>query len=235
MNYKLITHKGGGIFSILVDIALMRLIDLPDAENVFLEVKDNEYNIPRFGFNHIFDQTCDESYQIIEAGFIRAIREPEKSIELSKLKRAINLFKIKDILIEVPPNTLGIHVRIADMNARHGKDYGIKTIDNYFKAIDLVRDNYDHIYVASDNYESIDKIQKRYNNVLCSGSMIRGENERSDTMKVQMDNSGDERFWMEAMTDVMGLSKCKGLVCRTSNFSNAAIIWSDTLTKIYRT
>src|SRR5512133_707753 len=121
MNYKLNLYKGGGIFSLLVDVALPKLITLPDAENVYLQVEENQYNTMKDGFGFIFDQSDDESYQTLDVGFTRGFREPEKSPEFEKLRRAIRLFKPKLLSKKFTGKALGVHVRIYDMNKHHGQ------------------------------------------------------------------------------------------------------------------
>ena len=43
-----------------------------------------------------------------------------------------------------------------------------------------------------------------------------------------------KRFWQESFMEAMTLAQCGGLVCRDSNFSNAAIVFSDTIKQVIR-
>lgn len=240
MNYKLIACGGGGIFSIFMDLIIPNILMLDDIENLYVEVEDNEYNIKPGGFNYVFDQQCDESYKILHCGFKGGWRKKgislgaiESSLFLADIKRVVRKFKIKSSILHClyGSHHLGIHFRGKDMNKLH-PHYGEFSYEDYAKKAREI--NPVSIFVAADNYETLLKFDRDFDNVNYYNRFIRGKDEQDDTMKIQLNNADNERFWKEAFIDMLTLSRCDSLLCRTSSFSNAAIAFSDTITKIYR-
>lgn len=234
MNYKCIAYKGGGIFSILMDLVIPHLYKVNDIENIYIEIQDNEYGCPVNGFDFVFDQVCDESYKVIDCGFIRHVKVDKRVKEICKK------FKIKDKIINsltTFPDSLGVHYRGADMNDKHFK-YGVFGFSDYKKVIpSILKSEYiSALFVASDNLEAIDLITEDFyaDYVYSYRDFIRAKSLEDDTLQIQVENSGSEKHWIEVFTDMITLSRCKSLLCRRSNLSNAAIAFSDTLTKIYR-
>ena len=64
--------------------------------------------------------------------------------------------------------------------------------------------------------------------------MLRGVSEVEDTGHLQAENLSTKKLWEEAFLDMMLLSKCSQLVCRTSNVVNASILFSDTIQSVIR-
>ena len=44
----------------------------------------------------------------------------------------------------------------------------------------------------------------------------------------------NKTFWQESVVEVLTLSKCGGLICTDSNFSNAALLFTDSIAKVRR-
>ena len=65
----------------------------------------------------------------------------------------------------VSGKTLGVHMRLTDMNRCH-QNYGNVFFEDYKAKIDQIlgKHQIDKIFVASDNHESIDKLKKVYSN-----------------------------------------------------------------------
>jgi hypothetical protein len=226
MNYKFITHGGGGIFSILMDLVIPNAYNLPDIENLYLEIQDNEYNCPRDGFNFVLDQYCDYSFKPVHCGFIGHIEVDDRVKEICKKFKLKHKPQLK--------SDLGVHYRGVDMNKQH-PEYGVFTIDDYKNRIDSIITEIkpESMFVASDNDEAAWQFHKWYS---CKfyPDFIRADKLNDDTLQIQVENSCTVRHWEEVFYDMLTLSNCKYLLCRRSNFANASIAFSDILTKIYR-
>lgn len=244
MQYKLITYGGGGIFSIFMDIILPHIWCLDNVEEFNITVKNNQYNPPENCFDYVFDQP-DIQEPVLECMFSRkrggwrkhgiergAI---EDFNELDRLKQCCRKFKIKkeilDKLYGLPDNCLGVHFRGMDMNKRHPK-YGVFTYHHYREMIEQI--NPQSIFIASDNFEVIGNLHKHFNiPILYFSTFIRDKTTQDDTYDTQMRNANNRRYWQEAFIDMLMLSRCSSLLCRVSNFANAAILFSDGI-KVHR-
>lgn len=139
---------------------------------------------------------------------------------------------LKDLNID--KSTLGVHVRLTDMNITHARDYGIASIDDYIKAINDLNHK-GNIFVASDNDESLIKLKKEFGDkILYIDNMIRGKTEIEHVTQLHLDNVKGKDIWLEAFLDMILLSKCGTLICRSSNLANASIIHADNDYKIIR-
>jgi hypothetical protein len=91
------------------------------------------------------------------------------------------------------------------------------------------------IFVASDNYESIEKLIKIYGNQInFVPNMLRVNKEEDNSYEFQIENLSNPSFWIESFLDMILLSKCSTLICRTSNFSNASVCFSNTIEDVIR-
>jgi hypothetical protein len=229
MNYKCIAYKGGGIFSILMDLVIPHLYCYDDIDNVYIEIQENEYGCPQNGFDFVLDQTFDESYKVIHCGFIGHVPIDEK------VKAICKKIKIKEnIRVQAFRSDLGVHFRGGDMDKTH-PEYGIFKYKDYQKRIQSIIDidKPDQIFIASDNHEVNSLMQKEFGSVF-NTEFIRATFLKDDTFPLQVSSSPLQEYWEQAFIDMLCLSLCDSLLCRTSNFSNAAIAFSDTLTKIYK-
>ena len=90
-----------------------------------------------------------------------------------------------------------------------------------------------NIFVASDNEESILKLKTIFGNrISYVPNLIRAKTEIEDSSTLQSDNFRSTKFWQEAFLEMLLLSKCSTLICRTSNVANMAIISSNSIKKI---
>jgi hypothetical protein len=201
-------------------------------------------------FDYVLDQNTDNIESIYNSMFLRGYDTTEP-IELSKefknLKQIIRAIKFKQDFIKlvestisklgIDNNTIGVHIRLCDMNIAHGVNYGIACYEDYKKLLDKIMVGTKvRLFVASDNYKSITKLQKDYGKerILYIEGMLRGYTEEEDTSILQVENLSTKRLWEEAFLDMMLLSKCSQLVCRTSNVVNASILFSDTIQSVIR-
>ena len=250
MNYKVTCVGGAGIFSIFMDLLIMNIYDLEDAESFEIKLQWNEYNCPTNGFDFVFEQSHKEPFKHINGHYHQRISFRKKGVDLGaiedfkdldKIRNVCKVFKIKpEILSKVlkQKNMLGVHFRGGDMDIKHPQ-YGIFKINDYLNKIDkiLSENEVSSIFIASDNIEAANIIIDRYDNkvpVFYFTEFVRANSLTENTEKIQIKNSSTPRFWQEAFIDMLSLAQCKYLLCRTSNFSSAAIAFSNTLTKIYR-
>lgn len=242
MNYKLITYGGGGIFSIFMDLVLMNAYTLK-ADKFYIYIRNNQYNPLEDCFSFVFNQHLDNTYRKIRCKNKQGFRKKnmyrgtiEDFKDLALIKKFCRKFDIKkeilDRIINIPKNTLGIHFRGGDMDRKHPQ-FGIFNYTHYREQV--YRMQFDNIFIASDNDAVIEKIKADFGDIpIYYYNFIRARTEEQDTYKVQLDNMNKPLFWQEAFIDMLTLSKCDSLLCRTSGLANAAIAFSDTLKNIHR-
>jgi hypothetical protein len=256
-NYKL-DIVFGGVFSKLV-CALDTVISIDkNADNVYFNVTDSrslnsELTNP---FDYVFDQKFDDTYKQYTALHIRTPKNQicwnntdpiDQTTNFKNYQDLVKKIKLNDKLIKVVDdlvkelninkNTIGVHIRLCDMNVIHGKDHGVLNFDNFLSAINSeVSDNPNSdIFIASDNNESLGKLNSIFGDkIKYVKDMIRNELETSDGFALQLTHFKEESLWLEAFIEMLLLSKCGTLICRVSNLANASIIYSDTINKIIR-
>lgn len=248
MNIKLNYYNTGdiGIFS-----RLMRMISnaIPYDVDKINFTSDNGNENP---YNWIFDQENDDSYTNIECKYFGSfvpkhtpsgLGKIEESENFDKLKLLISKIKIKKHILDwvkinssnFGENCLSVHVRLGDMNLHHPQ-FGIATINDYVQKIKEVIDNnnIDKIFVASDNDESLEILQKHFpTQILFIPNMIRSKISNFSVSPIHI-NLNNPTYWEESLKECLLLSKGNQLLCRVSNLANASIIFSDSTTKIYR-
>jgi hypothetical protein len=209
-------------------------------------------NIKGNPFDWIFDQWKDDSfvdfhcytpgtYSKVDTIGLGPI---EKSPLFPKMQDVRRLVKVKSYITDkvdkfysenMTSKTLSVHVRTADMNLYH-PEFGVFGTDDYIAKIGeiLQTEDIDRIFVASDNMESIDRIGKVFGNVVYYDCRFREKKEvfKDDSMHVK--NFTNPLLWEEAFVEMLLLGKGCQFLCRVSNLANAAIIFSDTITKVHR-
>lgn len=230
---------------------------LEDAVNHIIRNRSTmqAYGIDR-PYEHIMsyalDQHTDHTYEykgFLPIGTIYNRDNPiEFSPRLDDYKRVLNKIKVKSEiktkvdnlvkLVNISENTLGVHVRMTTM-AVH-TNYKPITHEDYCNAIDaeLATGVYDGLYVATDNVESLVKMEQRYGNIIrYYPNLLRLPTEMINNVEEwswEYDMFFRKQFWQESFMECMTLAKCGGMVCRDSNFSNMAVVFSNTLNKIVR-
>jgi hypothetical protein len=116
---------------------------------------------------------------------------------------------------------LGVHVR--------GTDYGFHDLNKYIEAIDNILLNYDKIYLATDNNETIDKMKQIYKDKICYYET----NLRSEKFidKVVIFNEGvvrnlDDKYkqGQDVLVEATLLSKCDHLICISSGVALSVLL-----------
>jgi hypothetical protein len=212
------------------------------------------YGIER-PYQHIMsfvtDQKFDESYRyhgFLPVGVWYDRNRPiEHSDRLSDYRRVLKKIHIKNEiktrvdnlckLVNINEQTLGVHVRLTTMSLHNHVPV---TIENYFDAVDkeLESGRWNGIYVSTDNVESLVKMEQRYSRwIRYYPNLLRLPKETigdDNEWAWEYDMFFHKRFWQESFMEAMTLARCGGLVCRDSNFSNAAIVFSDTIKQVIR-
>jgi len=235
MNIKLNLHiVPGSIFS-----KFMQMLPnaLPyDVDRIYFNVDDGR--IDGNPFDWVMEQSYDETFLNVECPYrgsytkhgVDGLGPLEESKDFDKMKQICS--KIKLNINDGDGCELGVHVRLTDMNVTH-PEYGYVTIKDYIdKILELKPQS---IFIASDNHKSISDIIDSYTGeVNYIPLMIRCDTDSVNTNIVQRHNLNNNIFWVEAFTDMFMLSKSTELLCRVSNFSNASILFSNSITKIHR-
>jgi hypothetical protein len=188
-------------------------------------------------FNYVFEQKCDDTYEKVSLGIEDFCFEIETHSNFKTYQEIAKRFVLHKSILETVDNkfkdvdldkTLGVHVRLTTVN--HLTKYGIVTIKNYIDAIDksIKENNYQKICVASDNIESIQKLVDVYGDMIVyNENFNRLPDENYKSTDVEAERFFTEDHWKEAFIDCLMISRCKGLICRTSNFANMALIWGN--------
>lgn len=249
MNVK-IECIGGGIFSRLMLVLQSienQIINVENIDNIYIGVDDSRNHIEFTSnpFDFVFEQDPDMViHKNLYCHFMPAINpttEFIKSNKCARLRTIASKLRLKEsVLWQVPPmrpSTLGIHIRLTDMDSIHGDIYGISDFKCYTDKIEEVLNNsyFKNITVASDNEESILKLRKIYPNIMVNPN-VRNRNDSEyggDYLQYQMDQMNSEIFWVSTFIEMLTIASCQSLIYRVSNFNNAAVVFSDTIKESY--
>lgn len=239
---------GGGIFSKMM-LALQNIAVYDyGIENCYLNIADNRAidETQKNPLDFILEQSYDEKYKHVDCrGFApySKVDRIEKSSKYDEYRYAASNLKYKQTLrvllddytylYNINSSTVGVHIRLCDMNLAHKEEYGILTLEDYIEAIQKEITYSDtNIFVASDNEESLLKLQAVFGNrIRYVPRLIRAKTEIEDSSKLQAFNFRSVKFWQEAFLEMLLLSRCSKLICRSSNLANMAIVSSNTIKK----
>ncbi len=202
---------------------------------------------------YVLDQRTDHTYEykgFLPIGRMHDRNNPiEKSPRLDDYKRVVAKLKIQNEirsrvddlvkLVNITPRILGVHVRLTTMNVVH-PHYPPATIDDYIRTIrqELDTGKYDGIFVATDNVESLVKLEREFNDIIrYYPNLLRLPTENITNVGEWSWEYGmffQKRFWQESFMECMTLARCGGLICRDSNFSNMAVVFSNSIDKVTR-
>ena len=249
-NIKL-NISAGGIFSkFMFGIQNIENIN-PNMNNFYFNnvdpraVSHSKTNNP---FDYVIQQKFDESYvdfNTIHLGNYSKFNPIENCNKINNFKNIISKIEFSDKLnkmiencenqIKFDEHTIGIHIRLCDMNIVHASDYGIISYEDFDKCLEKEITEKTNIFVASDNNESIDKLRQKYGNIVnYVPNLMRASSETENTAHFQENHLGIEEFWLESFLEMFLLSKSSSLICRSSNVANASIIFSNSIKKIIR-
>ena len=255
----LVKTVGGGVFSKLM-IAIQSILysefsgkinDVNDINNIYIDIDRNRIcrirnkniNINPFNFaleqneDLVFDRTILSHPPKHYGG--KVYTDVLNHKDLNKLRIICSKIKIKkDILSLVNNNigisTLGVHVRLTDMNRIH-PEYGVSSTKNYIDKInDVIVGGNNKIFVASDNINSL-KILKDNFNIISNETTNRNSDEKSGNyMQYLRNRCSDKQLWIDSFLEMISLSKCGELIYKVSNLNNASVIFSNTIKKTYK-
>ena len=239
----------GGVFSKFMYVVQNAQIINPDFESLYIQNIDgrslvNEENI----FNNIFEQKIEDnqvSHNCVAVHSYSKFSPIELSRNLNDYKKIVSKLRFTENFnkkfnsylekLNIDENYIGVHIRLCDMNIHHGDAYGIFVFEDFLNEIKKLKEDGKKIFVASDNNESLSKLKSLYNDdIVYVDGFLRGETETEDTLILQMNHFKDVRLWEEAFIEMLLLSKCGTLICRSSNVNNTAVIYSNSLKKIIR-
>lgn len=239
----------GGVFSKFMYVIQNAQIINPDFESLYIQNIDgrslvNEENI----FNNIFDQKIEDnqvSHNCVAVNSYSKFSPIELSRNLNDYKKIVSKLRFTENFnkkfnsylekLNIDENYIGVHIRLCDMNIHHGDAYGTLIFEDFLNEIQKIKEEGKKIFVASDNNESLSKLKSLYNDdIVYADGFLRGETETEDTLILQANHFKDVRLWEEAFIEMLLLSKCGTLICRSSNVNNTAIIYANSLKKIIR-
>lgn len=248
----LIKTIGGGILSkFMVGVqSVNNDTTINNIKNVRMEIdwsrvdEERQQKTTENPFDWVFDQknfkptnTIASTIKPLHAEFLN---EKDFDIKFSNYKNLVHKFKINSSVIErinpvIDEDTLGVHVRLTDMNITH-KEYGVLTTDSFKRKIDevLKESGKSKVFVASDNVGSIEKLAKHFDIITNSVNNISSDEQGLNYNKFLRDNSGNKFLWQDTFLDVMSLSRCGELIHTTSNMAIASVMFSNTITKKHR-
>jgi len=252
MNYEIKFHAGGGLFS-HVGILLENLLQwdrkgiLTDSDTVYVNSISHNTRIKysQLGFN-IFDLLLDQDTQkgditnklITTEGhpvYLHEFNEKkddyrEISKKYLKLNKGIESYVNGFIDNNFVENMLGVHVRMTDMNHHHPY-LGQVSNNHYLEMISkvLVENDFPKIFVASDNFESIEILKKEFGD-----KIIHNETEfRVDTSTIDSHHQHNvwlhnPKYFIDSFIDSVLLSNCDTTIGRISlfNYGSQSFHWS---------
>ena len=244
---------GGGVFSKFM-VGMQRLLRDQTVKNRTLESVCFDINkeviktrtggtpqaIPKGNpFDFALEQT-DQSREIYCKEGYHVYQEILNSPDLSNLRFIASKIKIKDSIIkrinpEINESTLGVHIRLTDMNVKH-KQYGKSTFDDYKNKIEEIIKPGQKLFVCSDNTESIEKLKKHfdviYNDV---GNRHSKEIEEDKKYSIFLRKNADKKWlWEDSFIEALSLARCGSIIYRISNLNNASVIFSSTIKEAHK-
>ncbi len=180
MNYR-IHISGGGIFSIIhqfFETILDNIQDINEIDDIEIIIKNHIVITEKFIFNNIFiqNENINDSKDIFMINTKNSFLQANLFHRIDDLKKINKKLKYQKFILDeankyvnnfnIDENTFGIHIRLTDMNSIH-PEYGIISIERYInetKKILYEHQNINKLFIASDNYESI--------NIFTAGTLL---------------------------------------------------------------
>lgn len=242
---------GGGVFSYFHQfIRNMNINEIPFYNQVRLMVIPSGYVKNVEIFDNVFQYDNIESFTPTSFDYIPNTYNLYSRANLFSgypiIKQLCSKMKFQSIILNevstfvetygINVNTLGVHVRLTDMNITHPEN-GVFTINDYIQEIkNYLTENptTSSIFIASDNNESIKKIRNEFpsHTILSFDNKYRIEKADDDNLQNQIDNLNNPEFYQQNVIEALILSKCGALIHRISDFANFAILFSTTFKDI---
>lgn len=245
---KLNVREHGGVFSKVMGIIQFIEKNNLDVNDCYFDILDEKVlNHEKFNpINYILNQEISDEFEELDIDYTKSYSVYDKineSPNFENLKSVVNKLRYNEDFLKlvsdyeekfsINDETIGIHIRLSDMNVKHVKEYGTRTFDDFLVELNKEVSDKSKIFVASDNVESITKLKKIFKeSITYVPNLLRVNGENDNSYQLQIDNFSKKELWVESFLEMMLLSKCSKLVCRTSNLANMAIISSSTIKKI---
>lgn len=240
--------SGGGVFSMFHQFLenLLR-IDYENYKQYRMYITST-YVQNNYIFDNVFHYEDVSGFTTLNTSFMtqNSFLQINEYNRLSELKKISSTFKFQDFILDkvntfvnenyINKNTLGVHLRLTDMNIYH-PSYGVITIDNYISKIkEYLESNKEikNIFLASDNEESINIIKEKIPNypIIWNSDSYRVKNIVDDNFQFQVDNLNNPDFYQKNVIEALILSKCGILIHRISDFANFSILFSESFKDI---
>jgi hypothetical protein len=161
-----------------------------------------------FDFNNLEERAISE--EVINK---HLLLRPEISDKINKFYD--ENFKDKKIL--------GVHKRGTDISQHHSK----KELVEYFQEVDAIAENYDGIFISTDERSVIDAFKGRYSNVIFYSYDSLSVDPNLPNFKAP--TVGGYRMGEDALIDAYLLSKTDFLIQTNSNLSNFSLLANSKL------
>lgn len=255
MNFEI--NRGGGIFSIYhmcLEKILCMVKDGLEINNItrYKICVPNHVFKNMFFFNDIFVYDDNIHYEKIPVHYLdySFYKANENTERLELFKKIVHKNEIQPSILDkvndytqkfhISENTLGVHIRLTDMNHIHGSSYGFYNVETYLLKIDEMIEkhkNIDHLFIASDNDVSIHKIIDYYSDkirISYIAESIRNPEEHCTTSDFMIEKMNElhSTYHIDVFKELLVLSKSSYFIHRISDFANFTIIYSDTFKDI---
>lgn len=192
-----------------------------ESSNFFKFWDDNNFTI-RKGKVMIWDV---DDKELVDKNRIEVNKITKKIIPVERIQEKINSFVSKNFKNK---KVLGVHIR--------GTDYGFNDLNAYLENIKKY-DNFDVIFVASDNFESINFIKNNFKNVCNYETELRMNNINESVLCRNIYEPNNKlKHGEDVLIETYILSKCDHLICINSNVAASALYINPDMTydMIYR-
>tara|TARA_R110000796_G_scaffold61077_2_gene141418 strand:- start:59241 stop:60053 length:813 start_codon:yes stop_codon:yes gene_type:complete len=241
MNYEIKFHVAGGIFS-YIGILFENLLEwdktgvLNETDTIYADSRNliNRTTFSQTNFN-FFDLILDQNKFVtgklvtsrIHPVYLDEFNEKKEdykriSKKYLRLNKDVESYVNNFINNNFNGKTLGVHVRMTDMNHHHPYLGQVKN-NHYLDTISRVLStgNYDKLFLASDNYESIDLIKEEYGDIVVHNETeFRAVESNVDSFHYHKNvwlNS--PKYYSDSFIDAVLLSNCDATIGRASLFN----------------
>lgn len=239
MSYE-VSVRGGGVFSIMhqfFEVVLENVENIDTIEEVNMIV-DHGAIKDQHMFDNVFKVgSCENKIKIASKHTKNSFLQANLFERIDNLKKISKKMKYNDFILgkvdefvekyKIDNCTLGVHVRVTDMNNVH-PEYGFVDTNRFVsetKKFLNENKNITKIFLASDNTESINVFIEEFPDIeIIFYEGIRVEKNTDNNFRFQIENMKDKNFFVSNFIENLILSKCCALIHRISDFANYAII-----------
>ena len=170
------------------------------------------------GIGNFYGYSCDLNDKHIRKESDKIIKE--KLILKDDIKKEIDLYYNQNIKRN---KVLGVHKRGTDIGMHHDK----KKLSEYFSYIDTIVNDYDLIFLSTDERSVVDEFRKRYDNVINYSYKTLSSSDKIPSFTLDKENGYQKG--KDAIIDAYILSKCDFLLKTNSNLSNFSLLCNENL------